>query len=75
MRMSHIATLLAAGVTAAAIVAAPGAMAASTATDHNPLGVTITQRGGHIDIVATPPVVSPPRSYGSFPSAIPLLWD
>jgi hypothetical protein len=73
--MSHIATLLAAGVAAAAIAAAPGASAASTGSDPTSLGVTITQRDGHVDIVATPPVVSPPRSYGSFPSAIPLLWD
>ena len=73
MKIRYMATLLATGAAAAAIAAAPGAMAAPI-TDITATGSTITQRDGHVHIDASPDAVSPPRSYGQFSSPAPFMF-
>lgn len=74
MKFRHIATIAITGAAAAAIAAAPTAVAAPIA---EPLsaGATITQRDGHVHIDATPDTVSPPRSYGQFSTPAPFLFN
>ncbi len=69
------AMLVGAGAVAAAIAAAPGAAAASVTTATDALGSTITQRPGHVSIHTTPPVVSPPKVWGSYSSPLFVLGD
>lgn len=69
------AMLVGAGAVAAAIAAAPGAAAASVTTTTDSGGSTTTQRPGHVSIHTTPPVVSPPKVWGSYTSPMFILGD
>ncbi|BBZ17270.1 hypothetical protein MGAD_16050 [Mycolicibacterium gadium] len=69
------ATLLGAGAVAAAIASAPGAAGASVTSTHDSGGSTTTQRPGHVSIYSTPPVVSPPKVWGSHSSPLFVLGD
>jgi hypothetical protein len=72
-KLRFIAPVLAGGAIAAAIAAAPGASAADIRCT-NGGSATICQKPGHAAIDATPPQVSPPRSYGQFSSPLPFLY-
>jgi hypothetical protein len=75
IKLRHFAPLLIAGAAAAAIAAAPAASAASVTTTIDSGGATTIQRPGHVAIQAEPPLVSPPRIWGSFSSPLPILGD
>ena len=69
------AMLLGAGAVAAAIASAPGAAAANVTSTHDSGGSTTTQRPGHVSIHTTPPLVSPPKVWGSHSSPLFVLGD
>ena len=75
IKLRYLATVLGAGAVAAAIVSAPGAAAASVTTTRDSGGATTTERPGHVAIHAEPPMVSPPRVWGSFSSPLFILGD
>ena len=69
MKLRYVVTGLMTGVAAAAIAAAPVAVAAanpSTTTDSG--RATVTDKQGHNAIVVHPPNVSAPSVYGPFTS-------
>lgn len=75
MKMGIISSLFIAGAAAAAIVAAPSAVAANPdirSTDGSG-NTTTTKREGHTRIVVTPPDVSDARSYGEFTSPAEII--
>lgn len=71
----NFAMLLGAGAVAAAIASAPSAAAASVTSTHDSGGSTTTQRPGHVSIHTTPPLVSPPKVWGSHSSPLFVLGD
>jgi hypothetical protein len=73
-RLRLIAPVLAAGAVAAAITAAPTALAASTRTCDDGGGSTICQSPGNVE-VHTEPQVQAPQIYGPFSSPIPFLFN
>ncbi len=75
LKLRFIAPVLAGGAIAAAIAAAPAAIAADSPTCTSGGSATICQKPGHAAIDATPPQVSPPQSYGPFSSPLPFLFD
>jgi hypothetical protein len=75
IKSRNFAMLLGAGAVAAAIASASNAAAASVTTTHDSGGSTITERPGHVSIHTTPPLVSPPKVWGSHSSPLFLLGD
>jgi hypothetical protein len=78
IKSRNFAMLVGAGAVAAAIASAPGAAGAAASgvtSTHDSGGTTITERPGHVSIHTTPPLVSPPKVWGSQSSPLFLLGD
>jgi hypothetical protein len=73
MKMGIVSSVFIAGAVAAAIAAAPLAVASTPVVSPGGGNTTVTHRPGHTSIVVTPPGVSDARSYGEFSSPADII--